>query len=84
MYSIKYHKAAVKDIENLKAAGLDKKARSLIDILKTNPYQPPYEKLVGNLQGFYSRRISLQHRLIYTINDDAQIVEIYRMCTHYA
>lgn len=83
MYQIKYHKEAVKDIDNLKTAGLDKKAHSLIEILKINPYQPPYEKLVGNLQGYYSRRISLQHRLIYTINEENKIIEIYRMWTHY-
>ena len=63
MYHIVYEKQALKDIKNLKAAGLDKKAKELIKIIRSNPFQTPpvYEGLVGNLQGFYSRRINIQH-----------------------
>ena len=63
MYRIVYEKQAVKDIKNLKAACLDKKAKERIEIIRSNPFQTPpiYEGLVGNLQGFYSRRINIQH-----------------------
>ena len=63
MYRIVYEKQAVKDIKNLKAAGLDKKAKERIEIIRSNPFQTPpiYEGLVGNWQGFYSRRINIQH-----------------------
>ena len=67
MYLIKYEKKAVKDIKNLKGAKLDSKAKALIEILKRNPLEPPCESLVGNLSGLYSRRINIQHRLVYEI-----------------
>ena len=94
MYRIVYDKQAVKDIRNLKSAGLDKKAKELIGIIKENPFQnpPPYEGLVGNLQGFFSRRINIQHRLVYQVYCDPievdgtkydGTVKIIRMWTHY-
>ena len=94
MYRIVYEKQAAKDIKNLKAAGLDKKAKELIEIVRYNPFQTPpaYESLVGNLQGFYSRRINIQHRLVYqvygesvSVNDRNYegTVKIVRMWTHY-
>ena len=67
MYLIKYEKKAVKDIKNLKGAKLNSKAKALIEILKRNPLEPPCESLVGNLSGLYSRRINIQHRLVYEI-----------------
>ena len=92
MYLIKYEKQAVKDIKNLKGAKLDGKAKALIEILKRNPLEPPCESLVGNLSGLYSRRINIQHRLVYEIiNEEVTInnlkyegtVKIIRMWTHY-
>lgn len=92
MYLIKYEKQAVKDIKNLKSAKLDTKAKALIEILRTNPREPPYEELVGNLAGLCSRRINIQHKLVYeiiagevTIEDVTYegIVKIIRMWTHY-
>ena len=76
---------AVKDAKKLLAAGLKDNAQKLLDILAQNPYQspPPYEKLRGNLAGFYSRRISIQHRLTYQVFDREKIVKILRMWTHY-
>ena len=67
MYRILYTKQATKDIKNQKSCGLDKKARELIEIMKNNPFQnpPAYEKLVGNLQGYCSRRINIQHRIVF-------------------
>ena len=69
MYRIIYTKQAAKDIKNLKSCGLDKKARELIEIMKKNPFQnpPAYEKLVGTLQGYCSRRINIQHRIVFQI-----------------
>ena len=72
MYEVKLSKRAQKDLQKLKQSGLSKKAKSLVDILKENPWQnpPPYEKLVGDLNGFYSRRINVQHRLVYKVYED--------------
>ena len=69
----------------LAAAGLKDKARELLDILKVNPFQspPPYEKLVGDLSGAYSRRINIQHRLVYQVLKDEHTVKVIRMWTHY-
>ena len=69
MYRIVYDKQAVKDIKNLKSARLDDKAKKLIEVIRETPFQnpPPYEALVGNLQGVYSRRINIQHRLVYQV-----------------
>ena len=76
---------AVKDAKKLLAAGLKDNAQKLLDILAQNPYQspPPYEKLKGNLAGFYSRRITIQHRLTYQVFDREKVVKILRMWTHY-
>jgi Txe/YoeB family toxin of toxin-antitoxin system len=80
-----YTKHARKDAGKLAAAGLKAKAQSLLAVLEQNPYQtpPPFEKLVGDLSGAYSRRISIQHRLVYQVLDDANIVKVLRMWTHY-
>ena len=85
MYGIVYTKTAVKDIPKLKAAHLDTKAKALIDVIRANPYQTPpsYEKPVGDLQGLYSRRINLQHRLVYHVLEDEKIVKIISLWTHY-
>ena len=83
MYKIEYHKKAVKDIEKLKSSNLEKNAKKLIEVIKENPFQnpPPYEKLVGDLNGFYSRRINIQHRLVYKVKENT--VQILSMWTHY-
>ncbi len=80
-----YTKQAQKDAEKLAAAGLKPKTQALLAVLAENPYQtpPPFEKLVGDLSGAYSRRISIQHRLVYQVLDDARIVKVLRMWTHY-
>jgi len=85
VYEILYSAQAAKDIKKLKNSKLDAKAKALINIIKENPYQnpPPYEKLVGNMQGFLSRRLNIQHRLVYTVLEDERIVKVYRMWTHY-
>lgn len=85
MYEVKLSKRAQKDLQKLKQSGLSKKAKSLVDIMKENPWQnpPPYEKLVGDLNGFYSRRINVQHRLVYKEFEEDKAVAIYSMWTHY-
>lgn len=85
MYKIVYRKNAVKDIPKLKSVGLNDKVKSLIEIIKLNPFQnpPPYEKLVGDLQGAYSRRINFKHRLVYQIFEQEKIIKIISLWTHY-
>ena len=85
MYKIEYHKKAVKEISKLKENKLDIKAKKLIELIKENPYQtpPPYEKLTGDLKGLYSRRINIQHRLIYKVNEDEKVVRLLSLWSHY-
>lgn len=80
-----YTKTAQKDARKLAAAGLKEKARTLLTVLEEDPYRspPPFEKLVGDLSGAYSRRISIQHRLVYEILEEEQVVKVLRMWTHY-
>lgn len=85
MYELYFTKQAQKDAEKIKEAGLKNKAELLLEIIKNNPFQnpPPYEKLVGDLTGAYSRRINIQHRLIYQINTALHAIKIIRLWTHY-
>lgn len=85
VYKIVYTEKAVADIPKLKAANLDKKAKALIEVLREDPYQspPPYEKLIGNLQEAYSRRINIKHRLVYEVLEAEQTVKIISLWTHY-
>lgn len=84
-YTILYSKEVQKDAKNLSAAGLADKAKELIEIIKCNPFQnpPSYEKLVGNLNGAYSRRINIKHRLVYQVIEETKTVRILRMWSHY-
>lgn len=80
-----YTKQAQKDAKKLSAAGLRPKAEKLLDMIKEDPFRnpPPFEKLVGDLAGAYSRRINIQHRLVYQVLTDSKTVKILRMWTHY-
>ncbi|MCP4164811.1 MAG: Txe/YoeB family addiction module toxin [Chloroflexi bacterium] len=84
-WKLVYTRQARKDARKLAASGLKEQAQGLLDILRDNPYQSPprFEKLVGDLEGAYSRRINIQHRLVYEILDHDRIVKIIRMWTHY-
>jgi Txe/YoeB family toxin of toxin-antitoxin system len=84
-WQLYYTKQAQKDAKKLSSAGFSSKAEYLLSILESNPYQnpPPYEKLVGELSGTISRRINIQHRLVYQVLDDEKAVKIIRMWTHY-
>lgn len=85
MYKIEYHKKALKDISKLKQNKLENKAKQLIELIKENPFQnpPPYEKLIGDLKDLYSRRINIQHRLVYQVLEDKKIVRILSLWSHY-
>jgi len=85
VYALFFTKKAADDIQKLKAAKLSKRAKSLIDIIKENPYQnpPPFEKLVGDLNGAYSRRINIKHRLVYQVIEEEKAVKIISLWTHY-
>ena len=84
-WELVYTKHAQKDAKKLAASGLKRKAQELLNMLQENPYQnpPPYEKLVGDLKGAYSRRINIQHRLVYQVLDEEHVVKVLRLWTHY-
>ena len=84
-WRIVYPRQAQKDAKKIAAAGLRPKAERLLEIISKNPYQspPPYERLVGDLSGAYSRRINIQHRLVYQILEEMKTVKVIRMWTHY-
>ena len=84
-WSLVFTAQAKKDAKKLASSGLKAQAQRLLDLLAANPYQSPprYEKLVGELAGAYSRRINIQHRLVYQVLDDARVVKVIRMWTHY-
>ena len=94
MYIIRFSKQADKDKKLLKGAGLDLKAKNLLDIIENDPFQnpPPYEGLLGNLNGYYSRRINIQHRLVYQVYNEPVVIDgveyegtikVVRMWSHY-
>lgn len=84
-WEVIFAKHAQKDAQKLAASGLKPKAQEILSIIKENPFQnpPPYEKLVGDLAGTYSRRINIQHRLIYQVLRDQNIIKVLRMWSHY-
>ena len=85
MYKITYTKTAIKDIPKLRSAHLDSKAKALIEVIRENPFQTPpsYEKLVGDLQGLYSRRINVRHRLVYEVYEEENTIKFVSLWTHY-
>ncbi len=84
-WELVFTKQAQKDAKQIARAGLKDQTVKLLEILKEDPYKnpPPYEKLIGDLSGAYSRRITIQHRLVYQIFDELKVVKIIRMWTHY-
>jgi toxin YoeB len=84
-YKLVYTKQANKDAKKAASSGLKSKVKALFEILREDPFQqyPPFEKLVGELEGAYSRRINIQHRLVYQVFRDKKIVKVIRMWTHY-
>ncbi len=84
-WELVFTKQAQKDAKKLARAGLKNKAQLLLEVLAENPFQnpPPYEKLIGDLEGAYSRRITIQHRLVYQVHREEKIVKVIRLWTHY-
>lgn len=84
-WELRFTGHAGKDAKKLASSGLKPKAQELLEILRSNPFQnpPPYEKLVGDLAGAYSRRINIQHRLVYQVLAEERVVKVLRMWTHY-
>ncbi len=84
-WRVVFTKQARKDADKLKSAGLIRHAERLLDLLSEDPFRvpPPYEKLVGDLSGFYSRRINIKHRLVYQVLEEERSVKVLRMWTHY-
>jgi toxin YoeB len=84
-WALIFTKHAQKDAQKLLAAGVKPKAQELLEVLRANPFQnpPPYEKLVGDLAGAYSRRINIQHRLVYEVLTETHTVKVLRMWSHY-
>lgn len=83
MYEIRLEKHAKNDLKKILNSPLKKNLFALLQTLETNPYTPPYEKLIGDLSGLYSRRLNIQHRLVYRIDEDKKAVIILRMWSHY-
>jgi toxin YoeB len=85
MWELVYAKHALKDAKKLTASGLKEKAQHLLEVIARDPFQnpPPFEKLVGDLAGAYSRRINIQHRIVYEVFAQEKIVRVLRMWTHY-
>lgn len=84
-WKLVYTKQAQKDAKKLASSGLKPKAQELLALIADDPYRkpPPFEKLIGDLTGAYSRRINIQHRLVYQVLDDEQIVKVLRLWSHY-
>jgi len=84
-WKLVYTKQAQKDAKKLASSGLKPKAQELLALIKDDPYRkpPPFEKLVGDLTGAYSRRINIQHRLVYQVLEDEQVVKVLRLWSHY-
>ena len=84
-WTLIYTRQAQKDARKLASAGLKKRAEKLLEIIARNPFAnpPPYEKLVGDLAGAYSRRINIQHRLVYQVLEDSRTIKVIRLWTHY-
>ncbi len=84
-YKIVFSKSATKNIPNLKAANLAEKVKKLLDIIREDPFRnpPPYEKLVGDMSGLYSRRINIQHRLVYKVYEEEKTIQVVSVWSHY-
>ena len=85
MWRIKFTNNAVKDMPLLRQAHLDDKTKNILNRMRLDPFivPPPFEKLGGKLKGYYSRRINIQHRLVYSVNEESQTIIVHRMWSHY-
>ena len=85
MYKVLFTRQAQKDAKKLSSSNLQKQAQKILEILKVNPFKeyPPYERLIGDLTGTFSRRINIQHRIVYQVYEEEKIIKVIRMWTHY-
>ncbi len=82
-WKIEFSRRVLKDVKKIKSANLNDNLKKLLEILKVNPNKPPYEKLSGNLKGYYSRRINIKHRLVYAIDEENQVIKVVSIWSHY-
>lgn len=82
-WKIEFSRTALKDAQKLQSANLAANVKHLLEILKQNPYEPPYEKLSGNLKGYYSRRINIKHRLVYSVDSATKTIRVVSVWSHY-
>lgn len=83
VWTIEFSRKALKDAQKVRAANLDRNLRQLLEELEQDPYAPPYEKLSGNLKGYYSRRINIKHRLVYKVDDADKSIRVISVWSHY-
>ena len=82
-WKIEFSRNVLKDAKKLKAANLESNLKALLETIRNNPYEPPYEKLSGNLKGYFSRRINIKHRLVYSIDEETKIIRVVSVWSHY-
>lgn len=83
MWHVVLSKQAKKDVKKIKSANLSSQAKKLLETLQQNPFEPPYEKLTGDLKGYYFRRINIKHRMVYQIFESGKVVKVVRMWSHF-
>lgn len=81
-WKIEFSRTALKDAKKLKVANLDTNVKLLLNVLKINPFEPPYEKLSGNLKGYFSRRINIKHRLVYSVDEETKTIRVVSVWSH--
>ncbi|MEM8642964.1 MAG: Txe/YoeB family addiction module toxin [Cyanobacteria bacterium P01_G01_bin.54] len=82
-WTIEFSRTALKDAPKLRSANLANKLKHLLDIIRRNPFEPPYENLSGNLQGYYSRRLNVKHRLVYSVDSKSKMIRVVSVWSHY-
>lgn len=82
-WTIEFSRTALKDARKLQSANLAERVKQLLEVLNHNPYEPPYERLVGNLQGYYSRRINIKHRIVYAVDNATKTIRVVSVWSHY-
>jgi len=82
-WKIEFSRNVLKDAKKLKSANLESNLKALLEMIRNNPYEPPYEELSGNLKGYFSRRINIKHRLVYSVDEDTKIIRAVSVWSHY-
>ena len=82
-WKIEFSRNVLKDAKKLKSANLESNLKDLLEMIRNNPYEPPYEKLSGNLKGYFSRRINIKHRLVYSVDEETKIIRVVSVWSHY-